>query len=106
MLQLLSILEQWLQLLFIVVIIVVYFRTIVIIVVYFRTIVIIVVYFRTIVTIINYFRTIGVAGVDATLEEIEHFLIRYQWGSVYTFIINKQGETILHPKLKQSITVR
>ncbi|GAU99492.1 hypothetical protein RvY_10486 [Ramazzottius varieornatus] len=50
-------------------------------------------------------RTIGVAGVDATLEEIEHFLIRYQWGSVYTFIINRQGETILHPKLKQSTSL-
>ncbi|OWA52215.1 putative Voltage-dependent calcium channel subunit alpha-2/delta-2 [Hypsibius exemplaris] len=50
-------------------------------------------------------RTIGVAGVDATLEEIEHFLIRYQWGAVYTFIINKQGETILHPKLKNSLSL-
>ncbi|XP_055337095.1 voltage-dependent calcium channel subunit alpha-2/delta-3-like [Paramacrobiotus metropolitanus] len=50
-------------------------------------------------------KTIGVAGVDATLEEIEHFLIRYQWGSVYTFIINREGETILHPKLKQSSTL-
>jgi hypothetical protein len=28
------------------------------------------------------FRTIGVVGVDATLDEIENFLKKHQWGDV------------------------
>ena len=51
------------------------------------------------------FRTIGVAGIDATLEETENFLSHHQWGTVYSFLINKQGETIFHPRLKPSTNV-
>lgn len=47
-------------------------------------------------------KTIGVVGVDATLDEIENFLTKNQWGTVQSFLINKQGETIFHPKLKPS----
>ncbi|KAI8499269.1 hypothetical protein Bbelb_230330 [Branchiostoma belcheri] len=47
-------------------------------------------------------RAIGVAGVDATLEEIENILVNDQWGSVYTFLINNEGETIFHPLLRPS----
>ena len=50
-------------------------------------------------------RTIGVVGIDATLEEIENFLNRHQWGTVYSFLMNSDGETIFHPRLKPSETV-
>jgi voltage-dependent calcium channel alpha-2/delta-3 len=45
---------------------------------------------------------IGVAAVDATLEEIENILTSQQWGDVYSFLINKQGEAIFHPSLSGS----
>ncbi|BFY99384.1 hypothetical protein BsWGS_02424 [Bradybaena similaris] len=48
---------------------------------------------------------IGVVGVDATLDEIENFLTKHQWGSVYSFLINSQGNVIFHPKLKPSTTL-
>ena len=48
---------------------------------------------------VQFERLIGVAAVDATLEEIENILTRYQWGDVYSFLINKQGEAIFHPSL-------
>ena len=51
------------------------------------------------------YRTIGVVGVDATLDEIENFLKKHQWGDVISFLINDQGETIYHPKLKPSTNV-
>ena len=41
-------------------------------------------------------------GVDATLDEIENLLTSNQWGSVYAFLIDKEGETIFHPLLKPS----
>ena len=44
-------------------------------------------------------RLIGVAAVDATLEEIENILTSHQWGDVYSFLINKEGEAIFHPSL-------
>ncbi|KAK2155924.1 hypothetical protein LSH36_227g06072 [Paralvinella palmiformis] len=47
-------------------------------------------------------QTIGVAGIDATLDEIENFLSRHQWGTVYSFLMNKYGEAIFHPRLKPS----
>lgn len=47
-------------------------------------------------------QTIGVIGVDCTLAELEYTLMRHQWGSVYSFLINKEGETIFHPLLKPS----
>jgi len=43
-----------------------------------------------------------VAAVDATLEEIENLLTSHQWGDVYSFLINKQGEAIYHPSLSTS----
>ena len=47
-------------------------------------------------------KLIGVAAVDATLEEIENLLTSHQWGDVYSFLINKQGEAIFHPSLATS----
>ncbi|XP_070196192.1 voltage-dependent calcium channel subunit alpha-2/delta-2-like [Littorina saxatilis] len=45
---------------------------------------------------------IGVVGIDASLDVIENFLSKHQWGSVYSFLINNNGETIFHPRLKPS----
>lgn len=45
-------------------------------------------------------------GIDATLEEIENLLMNDQWGSVYAFLINNDGETIFHPLLRPSTEVR
>ncbi|RUS88477.1 hypothetical protein EGW08_003735 [Elysia chlorotica] len=45
---------------------------------------------------------IGVVGIDATLDEIENFLKKHQWGSVYSFLINSNSGVIFHPKLKPS----
>jgi len=50
-------------------------------------------------------RTIGVVGIDSTLEEIENVLLNDQWGSVYAFLINEEGETIFHPLLRPSTEV-
>ncbi|XP_002735490.2 VWFA and cache domain-containing protein 1-like [Saccoglossus kowalevskii] len=47
-------------------------------------------------------KVIGVAGIDATLEEIENLIVNEQWGSVYAFLVNNEGETIFHPLLKPS----
>ncbi|EDV25350.1 uncharacterized protein TRIADDRAFT_55341 [Trichoplax adhaerens] len=46
--------------------------------------------------------TLGVAGIDVTLAEIEDLLQRYEWGTVYSFLINTDGEAIFHPRLKPS----
>ncbi|ELU06451.1 hypothetical protein CAPTEDRAFT_215114 [Capitella teleta] len=46
--------------------------------------------------------TIGVVGIDATLEDLENLLSSQQWGTVYSFLINKHGQTIFHPRLKPS----
>ncbi|XP_067936801.1 voltage-dependent calcium channel subunit alpha-2/delta-1-like [Watersipora subatra] len=51
-------------------------------------------------------RVIGVVGVDCTLDEIEFKLARYQWGSVYSFLVNKDGETIFHPLMKPSSNLK
>lgn len=51
------------------------------------------------------YSTVGVIGVDCTLDEIEFKMARYQWGSVYSFLINKEGETIFHPLMKPSSNV-
>ncbi|CAL1539791.1 unnamed protein product [Lymnaea stagnalis] len=45
---------------------------------------------------------IGVVGVDATLDEIENFLTKHQWGSVYSFLINSKAGVVFHPRLKPS----
>ncbi len=44
-------------------------------------------------------------GIDATLDEIENFLSHHQWGTVYSFLMNSEGETIFHPRLKPSTAV-
>lgn len=51
------------------------------------------------------YRTIGVAGVDATLEDIDNFLSQHEWGTVYAFLMNNHGEAIFHPRLKPSKNV-
>ncbi|XP_071499643.1 voltage-dependent calcium channel subunit alpha-2/delta-3-like [Diadema antillarum] len=48
---------------------------------------------------------IGVVGIDATLDEIENLIVNNQWGSVYAFLIDNEGETIFHPLLKPSKTL-
>ena len=53
----------------------------------------------------NHFRNIGVVGVDATLDEIENFLTKHQWGDVYSFLIDKNSETVYHKRLKASTNV-
>ncbi|XP_063967969.1 voltage-dependent calcium channel subunit alpha-2/delta-3-like [Lytechinus pictus] len=45
---------------------------------------------------------IGVVGIDATLDEIENLIVNEQWGSVYAFLIDNEGQTIFHPLLKPS----
>ncbi|XP_033124937.1 voltage-dependent calcium channel subunit alpha-2/delta-1-like [Anneissia japonica] len=47
-------------------------------------------------------KLLGVVGIDATLDEIENLIVSEKWGSVYAFLINKEGETIFHPLLKPS----
>nr|KAI8754030.1 voltage-dependent calcium channel subunit alpha-2/delta-3-like [Biomphalaria glabrata] len=47
-------------------------------------------------------KIIGVVGVDATLDEIENFLTKHQWGSVYSFLVNSKSGVIFHPRLKPS----
>ena len=48
-------------------------------------------------------RLIGVAGVDVTLDDIEHVLSSKAWGSVYGFLINRHdGDAIIHPSFKST----
>ena len=48
-------------------------------------------------------RLLGVAGVDITLDDIEHVLSSKTWGSVYGFLINRHdGDAIIHPGLKST----
>lgn len=48
-------------------------------------------------------RLLGVAGVDVTLDDIEHVLSSKTWGSVYGFLINRHdGDAIIHPGLKST----
>lgn len=44
-------------------------------------------------------------GVDATLDEIENIINNEQWGNVYAFLIDKEGATIFHPRMKASSKV-
>ncbi|KAL3318708.1 hypothetical protein Ciccas_002628 [Cichlidogyrus casuarinus] len=44
---------------------------------------------------------IGVAGVDLTLNEMDMILMRYLWGSVTGFVIDKEYRTIFHPLMQQ-----
>ncbi|CAF1210710.1 unnamed protein product, partial [Didymodactylos carnosus] len=46
--------------------------------------------------------TIGVAGVDITLDDIENVLMSKTWGTVYGFLINRDGDAIIHPGLKST----
>lgn len=48
-------------------------------------------------------RLLGVAGVDVTLDDIEHVLSSKTWGGVYGFLINRHdGDAIIHPGLKST----
>ncbi|CAF0942065.1 unnamed protein product [Adineta steineri] len=48
-------------------------------------------------------RLLGVAGVDVTLDDIEHVISSKSWGSVYGFLINRHdGDAIIHPGLKST----
>jgi hypothetical protein len=48
-------------------------------------------------------RLLGVAGVDITLDDIEHTLSSKTWGGVYGFLINRHdGDAIIHPGLKST----
>jgi hypothetical protein len=48
-------------------------------------------------------RLLGVAGVDVTLDDIEHALSSKTWGGVYGFLINRHdGDAIIHPGLKST----
>ncbi|CAF0843774.1 unnamed protein product [Adineta ricciae] len=48
-------------------------------------------------------RLIGVAGVDVTLDDIEHVISSKSWGSVYGFLVNRlDGDAIIHPGLKST----
>lgn len=51
------------------------------------------------------YSVIGVVGVDATLDEIEQIINNEQWGSVYAFLIDNEGATIFHPRMKASSKV-
>ena len=46
------------------------------------------------------YRLIGVAAADASLDELEHILLREQWGQVTWFLINRNKEAIYHPLRK------
>jgi len=48
-------------------------------------------------------RLLGVAGVDVTLDDIEHVISSKSWGSVYGFLVNRHdGDAIIHPGLKST----
>lgn len=43
------------------------------------------------------------AGVDVTLDDIEHVISSKSWGSVYGFLVNRHdGDAIIHPGLKST----
>lgn len=47
------------------------------------------------------------AAADASLDELEHILLREQWGQVTWFVINRNKEAIYHPLRKyESVRVR
>ena len=38
-------------------------------------------------------------GVDVRLSDLEQILFNQQWGSLYSFVTNEEGEVIIHPRL-------
>ena len=43
---------------------------------------------------------VGVVGVDVALAAVENLVANARWGSVYGFLMNEDGEAIVHPLLK------
>jgi len=50
-------------------------------------------------------RHIGVVGLDVRLSDLEQILFNRQWGSLYSFVTNEDGEVIIHPRLTPSAEV-
>ena len=50
-------------------------------------------------------RHIGVVGVDVRLSDIEQILFSQQWGSLYSFVTNEEGQVIIHPRLTPAAEV-
>ena len=44
-------------------------------------------------------------GLDVRLSDLEQILFNQQWGSLYSFITNENGEVIIHPQLTPSAEV-
>ena len=51
-------------------------------------------------------RHIGVVAVDVRLSDLEQILFSQQWGSLYSFVINEEGEVIIHPRLTPAAEVQ
>lgn len=49
--------------------------------------------------VVEFDRHIGVVAVDVRLSDLEQILFSQQWGSLYSFVINEEGEVIIHPRL-------
>lgn len=44
-------------------------------------------------------RLVGVVGVDAVLTSVEALIRNRLWGTVYAFLINNDGDVLMHPNL-------
>ena len=40
---------------------------------------------------------LGVVGTDFVLKDIEDIVSNFHWGRAYSFLINKEGEVLIHP---------
>jgi len=46
-----------------------------------------------------------VVGVDVRLADVEQILFSQQWGNLYSFMTNNEGEVIIHPRLTPAAQV-
>ena len=60
----------------------------------------------TVVMYVCLCRHLGVVGVDVRLTDVEQILFSQQWGTLYSFMTNNQGEVIIHPRLTPATEVR
>ena len=60
-------------------------------------------YIRTCIIIC---RHIGVVALDVRLSDLEQILFSQQWGSLYSFVTNEEGEVIVHPRLTPAAEVQ
>ena len=60
---------------------------------------------RTAVCVLYPCRHLGVVGVDVRLTDVEQILFSQQWGTLYSFMINEEGEVVIHPRLTSSAQV-